>query len=64
MRTRVVHRGVGAEWRRYLPETGYLLVAAVADEGCGFTRAVLRIRDWCADLPRFPEQWVHAVEAR
>ncbi len=54
---------VGAEWNARLPETGALLVAAVADEKAGITRAVPSLADWMTDPSRFPSRWIDAVHS-
>lgn len=50
-------------WRRRLPHTGALLVAAVADERAGIARAVSSLESWMADPVRFPPPWIAAVRA-
>jgi len=53
---------VGDEWNARWPETGTLLVAAVADESAGITQAVTSIVGWMTDPTRFPDHWCAAVE--
>lgn len=52
---------VGDEWDAKLPETGALLVAAVADERAGITRAVPSLVGWMTEPSRFPPRWIDAV---
>lgn len=54
---------VGAEWDRHLPETGAMLVAAVADELAGVPRAVSSVVRWMTDPSLFPPRWIEAVTA-
>ena len=54
---------VGAELDERLPETGALLVAAVADEEAGIGRAVPSLVGWMTDASRFPARWTAAVRA-
>lgn len=56
-------RQVGDEWDARLPETGALLVAAVADEKAGLARAVPSITGWMTDPSRFPPRWIDAVRS-
>ena len=56
-------RQVGDEWDARLPETGALLVAAVADEQEGIARAVPSIAGWMSDPSRFPPVWIDAVRS-
>lgn len=56
-------RQVGDDWDRQLPETGALLVAAVADETAGIPTAVASITGWMTDPSRFPPRWIDAVTA-
>jgi len=43
-------------------ELGSILVAAVADEVAGVTRAVPSVRAWVADAERFSPRWITAVD--
>jgi hypothetical protein len=52
---------VGKPWSETHRRTGQILVAAVADERCGFDRAVTSLSDWMTDPERFPEHWIEAV---
>ncbi len=54
---------VGDEWDARLPETGALLVAAVADEKAGIARAVSSIAGWMTAPSRFPPRWIDAVRS-
>ncbi|MBA3549976.1 MAG: hypothetical protein H0T76_26150 [Nannocystis sp.] len=56
-------RQVGDDWDARLPETGALLVAAVADERAGIARAVPSIAGWMTDPSRFPPRWIDAVQS-
>jgi hypothetical protein len=40
---------------------GSILVAAVADEAAGITRAVTSLQGWLTDSERFPPHWCEAV---
>jgi len=52
---------VGKEWSQKLPEAGYLLAAAVADEMQGIALALPSVEAWMVDESRFPEFWIEAV---
>jgi len=54
---------VGREWTVQLPETGRLLVAAVADERSGIERAVTTVEAWMTAPERFPVEWITAVRS-
>jgi heme oxygenase len=54
---------VGLEWSARLPQTGTLLVAAIADEKAGIKNAVESIASWMTDETRFPQIWIDAVGA-
>ena len=56
-------RRVGSALSSQLPETGSLLVAAVADEKAGIERAVISVEEWMTDSTRFPSAWIDAVRA-
>ena len=53
---------VGPEWSARFPQTGALLVSAVADELEGSDGAVESLRPWLTDAARFPAEWIAAVE--
>lgn len=52
---------VGPEWDERLAGTGYLLVAAVADERAGIKQAVTSVEGALTDPQQFPQQWIDAV---
>ncbi len=52
---------VGPDWSTRLPGMGSILVAAVADEAAGITRAVASLEDWLTDPARFPPHWCESV---
>jgi len=52
---------VGEEWISRLPESGNLLIAAVADERAGVTNAVSSLEPWMIEPGRFPAHWIAAV---
>jgi hypothetical protein len=54
---------VGGEWTGRLPETGRLLLAAVADERSGIEQAVITVEAWMTAPERFPTEWIAAVRA-
>jgi hypothetical protein len=54
---------VGGEWTARLPETGRLLLAAVADERAGIEQAVMSVEAWMTAPERFPAEWSAAVRA-
>ena len=54
---------VGGEWTARLPETGRLLLAAVADERSGIEQAVITVEAWMTAPERFPTEWIAAVRA-
>jgi heme oxygenase len=51
----------GLEWSARLPHTGYLLVAAVADERAGVKRVVTSLERGLTDPQQFPQHWIDAV---
>lgn len=53
---------VGSELAERLAGTGYLLVAAVADERAGIEQAVTSVEAALTDPQRFPQQWIDAVQ--
>ena len=53
---------MGPEWSARVPQTGALLVSAVADELEGSDGAVESLRPWLTDAARFPAEWIAAVE--
>lgn len=56
-------READPEWVSRIPEMGYLLVAAVADEANGISNAVRSLEPWARDPSRFPESWREAVRS-
>jgi heme oxygenase len=52
---------VGPDWSTRLSGMGSILVAAVADEAAGITRAVTSLQGWLTDSERFPPHWCEAV---
>ncbi|MEI6632311.1 MAG: biliverdin-producing heme oxygenase [Chlamydiota bacterium] len=54
---------VGPEWSARFPQTGALLICAVADELEGSEGAVESLRPWMTDPARFPDKWIAAVAA-
>jgi len=54
-------RAVGLDWCARLPQTGALLVSAVADGALGITEGVANVETWMTDPERFPPHWIAAV---
>lgn len=52
---------VGPELAERFAGTGYLLVAAVADERAGIKRAVTSVEEALTDPQQFPQHWIDAV---
>ncbi|MBV9789855.1 MAG: biliverdin-producing heme oxygenase [Chloroflexi bacterium] len=52
---------VGSEWAERFAGTGYLLVAAVADERAGIKSAVTSVEGALTDPQQFPQPWIDAV---
>lgn len=54
---------VGPDWAERFAGTGYLLVAAVADERAGIKSAVTSVEGALTDPQQFPQPWIDAVHA-
>lgn len=52
----------GPEWSARLPQTGALIVSAVADESEGREGAIQSLRSWLTDATRFSAEWIAAVQ--
>jgi hypothetical protein len=52
---------VGPELAAELPQTGWLIAAAVADERAGISNARASLAGWLTDPARFSAPWVRAV---
>ena len=50
-----------AEWCDRLPQMGWILASAVADQADEIDQAVNSLVEWCLDPDRFPERWLAAV---